>query len=112
MGLDKNNFERRFLEGTLAPSVTRKSSEVLIDGKTIVKDDEGRLKVAISTEVSDAGTDEEIPSVKAVNDAIKEKCLITDDEILDCLIAADMLSAVTDKAGAIFTDENGKILLM
>lgn len=37
---------------------------------------------------------------------------MTDDDILECLIAADMLAAVSDFDGAIFTDENSKILLM
>lgn len=37
---------------------------------------------------------------------------MTDDDILECLIATDMLSAVKDGDGAIFTDENSKILLM
>lgn len=37
---------------------------------------------------------------------------MTDDDILECLIATDMLSAVKDADGAIFTDENSKILLM
>lgn len=37
---------------------------------------------------------------------------MTDDDILECLIATDMLSAVKDADGKIFTDENNKILLM
>ena len=37
---------------------------------------------------------------------------MTDDDILDCLIDTDMLSAVKDADGKIFTDENGKIILM
>ena len=37
---------------------------------------------------------------------------LTDDDILECLIATDMLSAVKDADGAILTDENSKILLM
>ena len=36
----------------------------------------------------------------------------SDDDILECLIGTDMLSAVKDADGAIFTDENSKILLM
>lgn len=35
-----------------------------------------------------------------------------DDDILECLIDTDMLSAVADADGAILTDENSKILLM
>ena len=37
---------------------------------------------------------------------------LTDDDILECLIGADMLSAVKDADGKIFTDETGKIILM
>lgn len=37
---------------------------------------------------------------------------MTDDDILECLIAADMLAAVSDFDGAILTDENSKIILM
>ena len=37
---------------------------------------------------------------------------LTDDDILECLIDTDMLSAVADNDGAILTDENNKILLM
>ena len=37
---------------------------------------------------------------------------MTDDDILECLIGTDMLSAVKDVDGAILTDENSKILLM
>ena len=37
---------------------------------------------------------------------------LTDDDILECLIGTDMLSAVKDADGAILTDENSKILLM
>ena len=36
----------------------------------------------------------------------------SDDDILECLINTDMLSAVKDADGAILTDENSKILLM
>ena len=37
---------------------------------------------------------------------------MTDDDILECLIGTNMLSAVKDADGAILTDENSKILLM
>ena len=37
---------------------------------------------------------------------------LTDDDIIECLIDTDMLSAVADADGAILTDENSKILLM
>ena len=37
---------------------------------------------------------------------------LTDDDILDSLIATDMLSAVKDADGKILTDETDKILLM
>ena len=37
---------------------------------------------------------------------------LTDDDILECLIDTNMLSAVKDADGKIFTDENGKIILM
>ena len=38
--------------------------------------------------------------------------VLTDDDILDSLIATDMLSAVKDADGKILTDETNKILLM
>lgn len=37
---------------------------------------------------------------------------MSDDDIIECLIDTDMLSAVADNDGAILTDENSKILLM
>ena len=37
---------------------------------------------------------------------------LTDDDILECLIGTNMLSAVKDADGAILTDETGKIILM
>ena len=37
---------------------------------------------------------------------------MTDDDILECLIDTDMLSAVKDADGKILTDETGKIILM
>ena len=36
----------------------------------------------------------------------------SDDDILECLIDTDMLSAVKDADGKILTDETGKIILM
>ena len=57
-----------------------------------------------------------LDNLKTVLNAIK--CLLTDypkltdDDILECLIDTDMLSAVADNGGAILTDENSKILLM
>lgn len=38
--------------------------------------------------------------------------VLTDDDILDNLIATDMLSAVKDADGKILTDETDKVLLM
>ena len=52
-------------------------------------------------------------NLKTILNAIKY--LLTDyddDDILECLIGTDMLSAVKDADGAILTDENSKILLM
>ena len=36
----------------------------------------------------------------------------SDDDILECLIGTDMLSAVKNSDGKILTDETGKIILM
>ena len=53
-------------------------------------------------------------NLKTILNAIKY--LLTDydddDDILECLIGTDMLSAVKDADGAILADENSKILLM
>ena len=57
-----------------------------------------------------------LDNLKTVLNAIK--CLLNDypkladDDIIECLIYTDMLSAVADNDGAILTDENSKILLM
>ena len=57
-----------------------------------------------------------LDNLKTTLNAIK--CLLTDypkltdDDILECLIGTNMLSAVKDVDGAILTDENSKILLM
>ena len=54
--------------------------------------------------------------VAAINEAAQTgsggDASMTDDDILECLIGADMLSAVKDVDGKIFTDETGKIILM
>ena len=54
--------------------------------------------------------------VAAINEAAQTgsggDASMTDDDILECLIDTDMLSAVKDADGKIFTDENGKIILM
>ena len=54
-----------------------------------------------------------LDNLKTILNAIK--CLLTDyddDDILECLIGTDMLSAVKDADGKILTDETGKIILM
>ena len=53
--------------------------------------------------------------VAAINEAAQTGgggASLTDDDIIECLIDTDMLSAVADADGAILTDENSKILLM
>lgn len=53
--------------------------------------------------------------VSAINEAAQSGgggSVLTDDDILDSLIATDMLSAVKDADGKILTDETNKILLM
>lgn len=55
MGLDGNIIERRLLEGVLAPSITRKNSEVSIDNKSIIRDAEGKLRTAVGG--ADLGSD-------------------------------------------------------
>lgn len=55
MVLDGNIVEHRFLKGVLAPSVTRKSSEVEIDNKSIIRDTEGKLRTAVGG--ADLGSD-------------------------------------------------------
>lgn len=55
MGLDGNIVEHRLLKGVLAPSVTRKSSEVEIDNKSIIRDAEGKLRTAVGG--ADLGSD-------------------------------------------------------
>ena len=54
--------------------------------------------------------------VAAINEAAQTggggDTSMTDDDILECLIDTDMLSAVKDADGAILTDENSKIILM
>lgn len=51
--------------------------------------------------------------VAAINEAASTGgSSLTDDDILDSLIATDMLSAVKDAGGKILTDETNKILLM
>ena len=39
-------------------------------------------------------------------------CVNDYDELLECLIESNTLSAVTDNTSAIFTDENGAVLIM
>ena len=54
-----------------------------------------------------------LDNLKTILNAIKY--LLTDyddDDILECLIGTDMLSAVKNSDGKILTDETGKIILM
>ena len=54
-----------------------------------------------------------LDNLKTILNAIKHLLTeLTDDDILECLIGTDMLSAVKDADGAILTDETGKIILM
>ena len=66
---------------------------------------------------SDLDTEAKNNLVAAINEAAQTGgggggASLTDDDILECLIGTDMLSAVKDADGAILTDENSKILLM
>ena len=66
---------------------------------------------------SDLDTEAKNNLVAAINEAAQTGgggggASLTDDDILECLIGTNMLSAVKDADGAILTDENSKILLM
>ena len=67
-------------------------------------------------DLNDLETEAKNNLVAAINEAAKSggsgDASMTDDDILECLIGTDMLSAVKDADGKIFTDENGKIILM
>lgn len=67
--------------------------------------------------LNDLTTEAKNNLVAAINEAAQTgsgggSSSLTDDDILECLIGTDMLSAVKDADGAILTDENSKILLM
>ena len=67
-------------------------------------------------DLNDLETEAKNNLVAAINEAAQTgssgDASMTDDDILECLIDTDMLSAVKDADGAILTDENSKILLM
>ena len=67
-------------------------------------------------DLDDLETEAKNNLVAAINEAAQTgsggDASMTDDDILECLIDTDMLSAVKDADGAILTDENSKILLM
>ena len=67
-------------------------------------------------DLNDLETEAKNNLVAAINEAAQTgssgDASMTDDDILECLIDTDMLSAVKDADGKIFTDENGKIILM
>ena len=67
-------------------------------------------------DLNDLETEAKNNLVAAINEAAQTggsgDVSMTDDDILECLIDTDMLSAVKDADGKIFTDENGKIILM
>ena len=67
-------------------------------------------------DLNDLETEAKNNLVAAINEAAQtggsSDVSLTDDDILECLIGTDMLSAVKDADGAILTDENSKILLM
>lgn len=66
--------------------------------------------------LADLATKSKDNLVAAINEAAQTGggggASLTDDDILECLIGTDMLSAVKDADGAILTDENSKIILM
>lgn len=67
-------------------------------------------------DLNDLETEAKNNLVAAINETAKTgssgDAPMTDDDILECLIDTDMLSAVSDSDGAILTDETGKIILM
>ena len=66
-------------------------------------------------DLNDLETEAKNNLVAAINEAAQTGGSgesLTDDDIIECLIDTDMLSAVADNDGAILTDENSKILLM
>ena len=71
---------------------------------------------ALIGNLDDLTTEAKNNLVAAINEAAQTGSgggeSMTDDDILECLIGTDMLSAVKDADGAILTDENSKILLM
>lgn len=67
--------------------------------------------------LSDLNTEAKNNLVSAINEAAQTgssggDASMTDDDILECLIDTNMLSAVKDADGKILTDETGKIILM
>ena len=67
--------------------------------------------------LNDLNTEAKNNLVAAINEAAQTGgggggASMTDDDILECLIGTDMLSAVKDADGAILTDENSKTILM
>ena len=67
-------------------------------------------------DLNDLETEAKNNLVAAINEAAQTggsgDVSMTDDDILECLIDTDMLSAVKDADGKILTDETGKIILM
>lgn len=67
-------------------------------------------------DLNDLETEAKNNLVAAINEAAQTgsggDVSMTDDDILECLIDTNMLSAVKDADGKIFTDETGKIILM
>ena len=109
----------------------------LVDGKAISATGGGGPIVELDTTLTQSG---KAADAKAVGDALAGKqgkliagenitiaadgktisatggggggASLTDDDILECLIGTNMLSAVKDADSAILTDETGKIILM
>ena len=67
-------------------------------------------------DLNDLETEAKNNLVAAINEAAQAggsgDVSMTDDDILECLIDTDMLSAVKNLDGKILTDETGKIILM
>lgn len=97
--------KRTRLTGNLQFKTQHSGSSVEIDGKTIVKDEEGKLKTAVGGFIDDTGNIHKIDS-----DFIDFS--IADEDIFCCLVEEKILCAVTDATGAVLVDENNKILLM
>lgn len=94
--------KRTRLTGSLQFKTQRPSSSVEIDGKTIIKDEEGRLQTAVGGFIDEAGNIHKIDS----------RFILTDEEALEVLSNTGIVQPLASQNSSLFVDNANKIFIL